>query len=117
MIFKVWTHEFWRAKKMASKKMVHGLPLVDSPDKFCEGCVIGKHSKSSFPKVAEYQAKNPFELVHTDICGPIQPSSIGKNRYFIIFIDDFSHKTWVYFLKEKSEAFGVFKKFKVFVEK
>jgi GAG-pre-integrase domain/Integrase core domain len=104
-------------KEIASKKMVHRLPLVDYPNKFCEGCVIGKHPRSSFPKVTEYQANNPLELVHTDICGPIQPSSIGENWYFITFIDDFSRKTWVYLLKEKSKAFEVFKKFKVFVDK
>ena len=49
--------------------------------------------------------------------GPIKPSSIGKNNYFLLFIDDFSRKTWVYFLKHKFEAFGAFKKFKAFVEK
>ena len=32
------------------------------------------------------------------------------------FIDDFSRKTWLYLLKEKSEAFEVFKKFKSMVE-
>ena len=39
-----------------------------------------------------------------------------NNRYFILFIDDFSRMTWVYFLKEKSEVFGVFKKFKALIE-
>ena len=43
--------------------------------------------------------------------------SFEKNKYFLLFIDDFSRKTWVYFLKEKSEVFDVFKKFKAFVEK
>ena len=38
-------------------------------------------------------------------------------RYFISFIDDFSRKTWVYFLKDKSEVFEVFKRFKAMVEK
>jgi hypothetical protein len=108
MAFKVWTHKFWRAKKMAIKKMVYGLSSINYLDKFCEGCVIGKHPRSSFPKAAEYRAKKPLELVHTDICDPIKPSSIGENQYFITFINDFSHKTWVYFLKEKSETFGVF---------
>jgi len=56
-------------------------------------------------------------MVHTDICGPITPYSISKNRYFLFFIVDFSRKTWVYFLKEKSEAFCIFKKFKAYVEK
>lgn len=41
---------------------------------------------------------------------------MGGNRYFISFIDDYSRKNWVYFLKEKSEAFHAFKEFKAEVE-
>ena len=51
------------------------------------------------------------------MCGPITPESFSGKRYFISFVDDFSRKTWVYFLKEKSEVFKVFKKFRVMVEK
>ena len=58
-----------------------------------------------------------MELVHTTVYGPIKPSSLGGNNYFLLFIDDFSRKTWVYFLKQKSEVFGAFKKFKAMVEK
>lgn len=43
--------------------------------------------------------------------------SLGKKRYFLLFVDDFSRKNWVYFLKKKSEAFEKFKEFKAFVEK
>jgi hypothetical protein len=42
--------------------------------------------------------------------------SLGGNRYFVTFIDDFSRKLWVYFLNEKSAAFTVFKNFKALVE-
>ena len=35
----------------------------------------------------------------------------------MLFIDDYSRKTWVYFLKQKSEAFIAFKNFKALVEK
>ena len=52
-----------------------------------------------------------------DICGPITPEYFSGKKYFISFIDDYSRKTWVYFLKEKLEAFEVFKKFKILVEK
>ena len=38
-------------------------------------------------------------------------------RYFLLFVDDFSRKMWVYFLKKKSDAFLVFQKFKPLVEK
>ncbi|CAL2260415.1 unnamed protein product [Prunus armeniaca] len=44
-------------------------------------------------------------------------TSHGGNKYFISFIDDFSRKVWVYFLKKKSEAFQAFKDFKAEVEK
>lgn len=104
-------------KELAKKNMVHGLPDMDYKGKFCEECVLGKHTRTSFQNKAEYQAKQPLELIHTDICGPITPGSFSGKRYFISFIDDFSRKTWVYFLKEKSEAFEAFKKFKVMVEK
>jgi len=40
-----------------------------------------------------------------------------KRTYFLLFIDDFSRKTWVYFLNQKFEAFAAFKNFKVLVEK
>jgi transposase InsO family protein len=96
--------------------MVKNIPHIDHSDKLCEGCVLGKHPRNYFPKEASYRAKKVLELVHTDICGPITPNSLGKHRYFITFIDDFSRKTWVYFLKEKSETFFIFKKFKVLLE-
>lgn len=43
--------------------------------------------------------------------------SLNNNRYFLVFVDDYSRMTWVYFVKEKSEALSVFKKFKVSIEK
>jgi hypothetical protein len=55
-------------------------------------------------------------LVHSDICGPINPTSNGGNKYFITFTDDLTRKTWIYFMKEKSTALELFKKFKVLVE-
>ncbi|MCI44253.1 retrovirus-related pol polyprotein from transposon tnt 1-94, partial [Trifolium medium] len=58
-----------------------------------------------------------LELVHSDICGPINPTSNGGSRYFMTFTDDFSRKTWIYIMKEKSAAFANFKTFKALVEK
>ena len=97
--------------------MVRGLPFINHPEQLCESCVLGKQSRRSFPKEASYRSRKPLQLIHADVCGPITPTSFGKNRYFLTFIDDFSRKTWVYFLKEKSEVFMVFKKFKAYIEK
>jgi len=103
--------------ELVKKKMVQGLPTVELEKKFCEDCVLGKHLRTSFPRTTEYRAKEQLRLIHTDICEPITPESFNGKRYFISFIDDFSRKTWVYFLKEKFEVFQVFKRFKAMVEK
>ena len=102
---------------LSKKEMVRGLPCINHPNQVCEGCLLGKQFKMSFPKESSTRARKPLELIHTDVCGPIKPRSLGKNNYFLLFIDDFSRKTWVYFLKEKSEVFANFKKFKALVEK
>jgi transposase InsO family protein len=47
----------------------------------------------------------------------MQNQSIGGSFYFLTFIDDFSRKVWVYFLKHKSETFARFNEFKVEEEK
>jgi transposase InsO family protein len=44
-----------------------------------------------------------------------QPPSVGI-VYYVLFIDDYSRKTWVYFLKSKDEVFGKFKEFKALIE-
>ena len=58
----------------------------------------------------------PLEIVHFDICGPMQTSSIGGYKYFLTFIDDYSRKTWVYFLKNKSDAFSYFQQLEALME-
>nr|KYP43697.1 Retrovirus-related Pol polyprotein from transposon TNT 1-94 [Cajanus cajan] len=103
--------------ELSRKELVLGLRGVEFDKKFCEACVLGKHTRTSFPSSSEHKAKEQLGLIHTDLCGPISPASFSGKKYFISFIDDFSRKTWVYFLQEKSKAFEAFKKFKVMVEK
>jgi hypothetical protein len=43
-------------------------------------------------------------------------SSISGYVYYVSFIDDYSRKTWVYFLKSKDEVFRKFKEFKALIE-
>ena len=64
-----------------------------------------------------YRAKHPLEIVHSDLCGPMPTPSLSGKLYFLTFIDNFSRKVWVYFLKCKSDVFAIFKEFKAKVEK
>jgi hypothetical protein len=97
--------------------MVRGLPPIKEPISSCKSCILGKQHRKIFPKEMSYRAWAPLEIVHTDLCGPMQTPSLGGSIYFLTFIDDYSRKTWVYFLKHKYETFDKFKEFKALVEK
>ncbi|KAJ0599629.1 putative RNA-directed DNA polymerase [Helianthus annuus] len=102
---------------MGNKELVVGLPKMKKDDNVCEGCISGKQARKPFQKKTTWQSSEPLQLVHSDICGPMRTESIGGCRYFITFIDDYTRKTWVYFLKFKSEALNYFKIFKALNEK
>ncbi|KAL0286083.1 UNVERIFIED_CONTAM: Retrovirus-related Pol polyprotein from transposon TNT 1-94 [Sesamum angustifolium] len=97
--------------------MMTDLPQIQAVEGACEACVQGKQHKKPFPSRTPWRAKAVLELIHTDVYGPMRTPSHEQNRYFILFIDDYSRMTWVYFMREKSEVFKVFKKFKNLVEK
>nr|GEV03304.1 hypothetical protein [Tanacetum cinerariifolium] len=64
-------------KLLYFKGMVKGLDHIDHPNQVCEGCLFGKHARSLFLKEATSRAKEPLQLIHIDLCGPITPSSHG----------------------------------------
>jgi len=84
----------------------------------CEVCVKAKYQRKIKRKPAP-RTTRPFELIHSDLCGPITPESVSGLRYFILYIDDFSRMTWVYFLRGKTaiEVVSVFQEFEARVEK
>ncbi|KAL0325748.1 UNVERIFIED_CONTAM: Retrovirus-related Pol polyprotein from transposon TNT 1-94 [Sesamum radiatum] len=108
---------FQGLKILHQKKMMTDLPQIQAIEGACEACLQGKQHKKPFPSGTSWRAKAVLELIHTDVCGPMRTPSHEQNRYFILFIDDYSRMTWVYFMREKSEVFKVFKKFKNLVEK
>ncbi|KAI5318138.1 hypothetical protein L3X38_037846 [Prunus dulcis] len=107
---------FGGLKQLRDKEMVHGLPQLEEQSGVCEGCQFGKQHRNVFPKDQAQRASKVLELVHVDLCGPMRNESVARNRYFMLIIDDFTIMIWVYFLRNKSEAFYCFKKFKSMTE-
>ena len=60
--------------------------------------MLGKQTKVWF-KATEHTTKGILYYVHTNVWGPTRDSSLGGTHYFVTFIDDFSRKVWVYFMK------------------
>lgn len=81
----------------------------------CVACLQGKHSRKPY-KYSGKRAANILDVVHSDLCGPID-KSIGGSRYCFVLVDDYSRHTFVYFLKTKDETFSKFCAFKAMVEK
>ncbi|CAI7823612.1 unnamed protein product [Closterium sp. NIES-54] len=83
----------------------------------CPDCTTGKLPRTSFP-TSTTRASAPLELVHTDVCGPMQTSDREKgNKYFITFLYDFSRLSWVTLVKTKDEVVKVFKRWIRFAER
>ena len=74
---------------LGQKGMVLGLPKIDSFD-LCEGYIYGKHSRRSFPIEKAWRVSTCHELIHADLCGPMNIESFGGNRYFLPFTNDFN---------------------------
>jgi hypothetical protein len=103
-------------QQLSTQNLVLGLPKVSCTDGVCLGCVLGKQHQDPFPKGKALHATTPLELVHSDLMS-FPTHSFSGAKYALTFIDDFSRRSWVYFLKYKSEVFATFKTFKDFVEK
>lgn len=55
-------------------------------------------------------------LLHVDLCGPVSPSTLAGNSYFMLIVDDHSRMMWVYIMKAKSQTFLELRKFINWVE-
>lgn len=96
--------------------MAYEFPKLIHPKANCEGCLVLKQVRKTFPAHSNFIVKQVLELIHCDICGPITPETPAGNRYFLLLLDDYSRKMWVYMLKTKGEELKVFNGFKQMIE-
>ena len=97
-------------------KVVIGLQEIQiDHEGVCKGFSQVKNTKNPFPGINNKENRILY-IVYSDVCGMMSSTSLSGYVYYVSFIDDYSHKTWIYLLKGKYEVFGNFKEFKVLVE-
>jgi hypothetical protein len=99
--------------RMMKAGIFNGMDFEDSqpPTTLCLGCSLGKAHRLPLTS-ARTKATELGELIHADVCGPMQEETPSGSKYYVAFKDDYSGYRAIYFLKLKSE---VFEKFKLFV--
>ena len=97
--------------KITSNEHIHGVPKINVQNEyFCDACSLGKQHKSSFKSVNMITTSKPLELLHLDLFGPIDVTSLGGANYTFVIVDDYSRYTWTLFLANKDDAFNMFVK-------
>jgi hypothetical protein len=69
---------------------------------FCEHFIYGKQNRVRFPSGVTRE-NGILELIHSDVFELVIVPSLGGSLYYVSFVDDFSKKTWIYFLRTKLE--------------
>lgn len=105
-------HRHPEALKLLSQGLATGIEIKDCGIRTtCECCIREKLSRKPFPKKLNTETKAPLELLHTDLCGPIQVQTPGGKRYALTVIDDYSRYTHIYLLDKKSSTTEALKRY------
>ena len=117
-------YEIWH-KRMAHlhhgdlrvlKEMVTGvLDFSSEHHELCKGCILGKYTKTAFSS-NDSRAAGILDLIHSDVCGLMSSTSLTGSLYYVVFIDDLSRKSCIFFMKTKGQVFRRFQEFKALVE-
>lgn len=79
------------------------LKQLEEVKSICGICQEAKRTRLKFTNVRT-KAERSLQIIHTDLCGPIDPQTWIKKRYFLTFKDDYTCYTIVYLLEKKSEV-------------
>lgn len=91
-------------------KLAQSSGLDNTNEDVCSGCAKGRLTvKPSLKMIVKGPNTNEvLQLVHSDVMGPMTPSSSGGSKYVVTSLDDYSRCMNVYSLKPKLEAVDYF---------
>jgi hypothetical protein len=98
--------------QLNKKEAIRYLPVIKNfSSSVYKQCQHGKQTRVKF-KTKEHSTTKKLEIVHADVCGPMRIVGLKGERYFLLFVDDFTRMTWMFLLKKKSGTFSCFQTLK-----
>ncbi|GJR49935.1 putative ribonuclease H-like domain-containing protein [Tanacetum coccineum] len=99
---------FKNINKLVKGNLVRGLPSKTFKlDHSCVACRKGKQHRASCKKIEERTVREPLELLHMDLFGPVSVESVNRKKYCLVVTDDCSKFSWVFFLAYKDETYDM----------
>ena len=75
-----------------------------SDEHLCHACQLGRHIRLPFSPSSSH-ATHVFDLIHCDLwTSPVL--SMSGYKYYLVIVDDFSHYSWTFPLRAKSDTFS-----------
>nr|GEW56035.1 ribonuclease H-like domain-containing protein [Tanacetum cinerariifolium] len=103
---------------LSKDKFVTGLlKLKFVKDHLYSSYELGKAKRKSFYTKTTLSLKRRLQLLHMDLCGPMQVESINGKKYVFVIVDDYSRYTWTHFLRFKDETPAVLIDFLTLVQR
>lgn len=81
----------------------------------CDACERAKSHRLPYTDSTRITS-SMLQLVHIDVWGPASVLSSNGNKYFVLFVDDYSRFCWLYPIANKSDVLSIFQKFKALTE-
>jgi len=97
MIELIWHYRLGHLSPQRLQLLHKQFPYINCPNfDICDICQFAKQKRLSFsPSI--HNVTHIFYLIHFDIWGPFNITSIHGHKYFLTVLDDYSRFTWIFF--------------------
>ena len=100
--------------KMLCSGMVKGMDIMGpksiSGSTYCPECEASSHHRNPIPSETHTHSNQVLGQVFSNVC-EVQTMTHKGFKYFITFVDDFSHFLTIYPMKNKSDTLEKFKEY------
>jgi len=98
---RLWHRRLAHLHPAAMRSLMDGFNDLDATG-MCDVCLQAKH-KRKFIQTKVKRTTRPFELIHSDTCGPFSIPTKGGHLHYILFVDDYTRWTTVYLLPDNKQ--------------